>query len=60
MRRLGLSSLLASLATFVLHQSHFQIFPVEVVDARGVSVIASIGLVGVTLQLIDGELIVRY
>lgn len=60
MRRLGLSSLLARLATLALRQSHFQIFPGEVVDGRGDSVIASIGLVGVTLQLIDGELIVRY
>ena len=42
-----------------LHQSHFDIFPSEALDARGDSLIAEIGEVGVTLRLIDGLMLVE-
>lgn len=42
-----------------LHQSHFDIFPAEAIDNRGDSTIAELGDVGLTLRLIDGEMLVE-
>lgn len=41
-----------------LHQSHFDVFPGEMVSARGDSALTEIGDVGMTLRLIDGVMVV--
>jgi carboxyl-terminal processing protease len=43
-----------------LHQSHFDVFPIEAIDTRGDSTIAELGDVGLTLRLIDGEMLVEH
>jgi carboxyl-terminal processing protease len=43
-----------------LHQSHFDVFPIEAIDTHGDSTIAEIGDVGLTLRLIDGEMLVEH
>ena len=43
-----------------LHQSHFDVLPIEAIDTHGDSAIADIGDVGLTLRLIDGEMLVEH